>query len=101
MEECRGGPFPRTRSHPASCETPAHHYNPRWASRYRDRDFTGPISKKILSAGFSEWATIHPEQRSGTSATKAFLVNLSYNMKRSVPLRHHMSKGGPEFAIIL
>jgi hypothetical protein len=41
MEECRGGPFPRTRSHPASCETPSHHYNPRWASRYRDRDFAG------------------------------------------------------------
>jgi hypothetical protein len=32
---------------------------------FRDRDFTGPFSKKILSEAFSEWPTIHPEQRSG------------------------------------
>jgi hypothetical protein len=25
-----------------------------------DGNFTGPISKKILSEAFSEWATIHP-----------------------------------------
>jgi hypothetical protein len=40
------------------------------------KDFTGPISKKILSEAFSESPTNRSRLVGGTSVVRAFLVNL-------------------------